>query len=404
MALLNRFRKVFKLDCVSKMISLNTKYRQSTAESRAKLDRDNIPSLKQFLSLEERKRVRRSLEPYKVPNFDDYLSNHSLTLNRTNTTVLQVNIGLHCNQSCNHCHVESSPQRFEMMNRDTVDRLLYLLKNSDNVNTIDITGGAPELNREFRYFVESIRKLPNGDDYTIIDRCNLTVLFEEGQENLKYFLRDNNCKLICSLPCYSKKNVNIQRGKGVFDKSINALIELNGIGYGIPNEKYEIDLVYNPVNGVLPGKREDLEVDYKRELYELFGIQFNTLHVFNNMPIKRFADFLYRRGELGEYMDLLVRNFNLESIDGLMCRNTVNVSWSGHVFDCDFNQMLEIPTNVPSNNNKTGFYSIDSDQTCNNNGTTVFDYDSLDEFMGHKVATDAHCYGCTAGAGSKCGT
>lgn len=231
----------------------------------------------------------------------------------------------------------------------------------------------------------------------------MTVLFEDNQKDLKYFLKDNNCKLICSLPCYSKKNVNRQRGKGVYDKSINALIELNEIGYGIPNTNLFIDLVYNPLNGVLPGKREELEIDYKRELYQLFNIQFNNLHVFNNMPIKRFADFLYKRGELADYMNLLVNNFNLNAVNGLMCKNTVNVSWSGHVFDCDFNQMLNIPTNVISNK-QNSYMSIDKELKCEYKGNTVFDFDSLDEFKGYKVATDAHCYGCTAGSGSKCGT
>lgn len=211
--------------------------------------------------------------------------------------------------------------------------------------------------------------------------------------------------MICSLPCYDKKNVNRQRGKGVYDKSINAIIDLNSVGFGIPDSGLEIDLVYNPIGAFLPPPREDLEKDYKRELFNLFGIQFNYLHCFNNMPIKRFADFLYRRGELSDYMNLLVQNFNLSSVEGLMCRNTVNVSWSGHVFDCDFNQMLEMPTyHKPNGNNNKMHSTFEFEDLCKHNGPTVWDFNDLNEFKGKQIASGPHCYGCTAGAGSKCGT
>lgn len=379
------------------------KYLFSTAATSTKVDIEKVPSLREFLTLDDRKRQRRSLEPYSIPNFDDFLSEKEIKLDRIETKVLQVNIGLYCNQSCNHCHVESSPQRKEMMNRSTVDRLLELLENNATINTIDITGGAPELNKEFRYLVENIRKLKGYDDMTIIDRCNLTVLYEDGQQDLKEFLAENKCKLICSLPCYSKKNVNRQRGKGVFDKSIQALIDLNSVGFGMnDNRNLEIDLVYNPIGAFLPPPRDELEIDYKRELNELFGIKFNYLHVFNNQPIKRFADFLYRRGELGDYMTLLVNNFNPHSVQDLMCRNTINVSWSGHVFDCDFNQMLEMPPKWNNINNDK--YSIDDELYCPHSGPSVFDINDLNQFKGEKIATDVHCYACVAGAGSKCGT
>mmetsp|Transcript_27694 Transcript_27694/g.43865 ORF Transcript_27694/g.43865 Transcript_27694/m.43865 type:complete len:423 (+) Transcript_27694:46-1314(+) len=390
---------------------------EARAQASAKLDEEKVPTLREFLTLEDRKRARRSLQPYSIPQFDEFLAEREIALHRVETQVLQINIGLHCNQSCNHCHVESSPQRQEMMNRSTVDRLLYLLDKNSSVHTVDITGGAPELNREFRYLVQSVRALK--PEMTIIDRCNLTVLYEDGQQDLKHFLAENRCKLICSLPCYSKKNVNRQRGKGVFDKSIQALLDLNAVGYGMQDEReLEIDLVYNPLGGFLPPPRDALELDYKRELDELFGIRFNELHVFNNQPIKRFADYLYRRGELADYMALLVANFNPRAVDTLMCRNTVNVAWSGHVFDCDFNQMLEMPTKWPIDEPFTKWTQDENENEnhdeqeasskekieCPHQGPTVFDFDDLNQFHGATIATDAHCYACTAGAGSKCGT
>ena len=230
MALLLRSNVLFK-----KLSHLSTRRLSSAARAVAaeKLSSENVPSLRQFLTLDERKRTRRSLETYNIPEFDSFLAERDLGLSRQPTTVLQVNIGLYCNQSCNHCHVESSPQRKEMMNRETVERLLYLMESAESVNTVDITGGAPELNAEFRFFVSNLRRMR--PDLTIIDRCNLTVLYEEGQEDLKHFLAENGCKLICSLPCYSKKNVNRQRGKGVFDKSVcGHFPNIQSIDYIVP--------------------------------------------------------------------------------------------------------------------------------------------------------------------------
>ena len=199
--------------------------------------------------------------------------------------------------------------------------------------------------------------------------------------------------------------MNRQRGKGVFDKSVQALIDLNSVGYGIKDERnLEIDLVYNPIGAFLPPPRDALEADYKRELMELFGIQFNYLHVFNNQPIKRFADFLYRRGELGDYMTLLVNNFNVSAVEGLMCTNTINVAWSGHVYDCDFNQQIELLPEWDVKREFTPFKSDNEKLICPHNGPTVFELDDLNEFNGAKIATDVHCFACTAGAGSKCGT
>ena len=215
MALLRRSNVLLNQISHSSARCLSAAAKTAAAE---KLSAEKVPTLREFLTLDDRKRTRRSLEPYSIPNFDSFLSERAIPFQRTTTSVLQVNIGLFCNQSCNHCHVESSPQRKEMMNRETVDRLLYLMEKNDSVHTVDITGGAPELNDQFRYFVESLRRMK--PDLTIIDRCNLTVLYEEGQQDLKHFLADSRCKLICSLPCYSKKNVNRQRGKGVFDKSV----------------------------------------------------------------------------------------------------------------------------------------------------------------------------------------
>jgi len=271
------------------------------------------------------------------------------------------------------------------MNREVADRCLEVLRNSPHIDTVDITGGAPELNTEFRYIVTEARKMGK----TVIDRCNLTVLLEPGQEDLADFLADNQVRVVASLPCYSEKNVNMQRGSGVFDKSIQALLNLNAKGYG-RDPKLSLDLVYNPIGPFLPPQQEALEKKYKEELKTEFGIEFNSLFTITNMPIKRFADFLYRRGELQKYMELLVRNFNPGAVAGVMCTNTVSVRWDGQLFDCDFNQQLDIPTTgnpIPGANSKP---------------LTVYDLKSTDDLQQVRIAIDNHCFGCTAGMGSSC--
>ena len=264
-------------------------------------------------------------------------------LQRKAPTVLQINIGLYCNQACGHCHVESSPLRTEeMMTAQTAAQCLELLKNTPSVTTLDITGGAPELNQHFRYLVSTARAV-RGKDLIIIDRCNLTVLQEPGQEDLVGFLREHDVHVVASLPCYSAENVDTQRGGGVFERSIAALLALNEVGYGRNREdnigvdndddspRLQLDLVYNPLGAFLPPPQENLQVQYQKQLAENFGILFDQLFTITNMPIKRFADFLHRRGELAEYMHLLVRNFNPDTVEQLMCLDTINIGWDGKV-------------------------------------------------------------------------
>ena len=297
------------------------------------------------MTKEERAQRRRALDDLGVPNFIDFISEkHCGTemedmpeitnagLTRKSPTLLQVNIGLYCNQACGHCHVESSPLKTaEKMSSETVIQILKLLKNTPSIKVLDITGGAPELNENFRMLVSMARDLrPTVEELEIIDRCNLTVLQEPGQEDLVNFLVKNKVRVIASLPCYSAGNVDKQRGNGVFDRSISALLAFNQNGYGKIND-LKLDLVYNPLGAFLPPEQEGLEKKYKEELMSNFGIQFNELYTMTNMPIKRFADFLHRQGELKEYMDLLVRSFNLNTTKSLMCLDTISVGWDGKV-------------------------------------------------------------------------
>jgi len=343
------------------------------------------------MSLEERKKMRRALDKLGIPDFKDFLNEKGLSIPRSTPKILQLNIGLYCNQACNHCHVESSPKRTEMMNAEVADACLKLLKNSPELTTLDLTGGAPELNSEFRRLVCEARAA-RGDDLDIIDRCNLTVMQEPGQEDLADFLAENKVHVVASLPCYGEKNVNLQRGSGVFDKSIQALRTLNAVGYGHEDSGLKLDLVYNPLGPFLPPPQESLEGKYKEELMENFGVLFNNLFTITNMPIKRFADFLYRRGELQEYLDLLVRNFNPGALDGLMCKDTISVRWDGALFDCDFNQQ----TNLGMGSQKDDTLQEDM------SGISIFDVDSVASFKEHEIVLVNHCYGCTAGMGSSC--
>lgn len=335
------------------------------------------------MSLEERKVRRRALDALGVPSFGDFVKDKGGDVVRKTTEVLQLNIGLYCNQACGHCHVESSPKRTEMMSVEVATKCLEILKQSPEVTTLDITGGAPELNENFRLIVRLAREMR--PDLDIIDRCNLTVLHEPGQEDLVQFLKDNRVHVIASLPCYSEENVNQQRGGGVFERSISALLMLNEAGYGEDGTGLQLDLVYNPLGAFLPPEQGKLEVAYKERLDEDFGIDFNSLYTMTNMPVKRFADFLHRRGELKDYMDLLVRNFNLDTTQSLMCTNTVSIGYDGKIFDCDFNQQLG--------------YGIGSDE-IHEGGTTVFDVGSLNDLLKEKIVNDNHCFGCTAGMGS----
>jgi len=300
------------------------------------------------------------------------------TIETGGITTLQINIGKRCNLTCRHCHVESGPTRTENMEKKTADRLVELMKNSTNVKTIDLTGGAPELNPHFKYIITEARKLGK----EVIDRCNLTVFFEKGMNDIPQFLSENKVQVVASLPCYSLKNVDKQRGKGVFDSSVTALQLLNKLGYGKLNTGLELHLVFNPVGTALPGSQSKLEADYKKELKEHFDIDFNKLFTITNMPIKRFADDLYKLGEYEKYMNLLVSSFNKDTVKELMCRNLVNVSWDGVMYDCDFNQALEIE--------------------LGGSRLTIWDIKSVDELNGKIIGTGMHCYGCTAGSGSSC--
>jgi len=313
------------------------------------------------------------------PSFDRALEEHGApALVRGRVRTLQINVGKLCNMACHHCHVEAGPKRTEIMPRNVADRLIELLAKNLEVEVVDFTGGAPELNPHFRSLVEETRRLGK----RVIDRCNLTVLFEPGLADLPEFLAAHEVEIVASLPCYSAENVEKQRGRGAFDKSIEALLLLNRLGYGRPGSRLKLSLVYNPVGASLPPAQTKLEAKYKEELSRHFGIEFHDLLTITNMPIKRFAYALERANNLEGYMSLLVNHFNVGTVADLMCRSLVSVSWDGQLYDCDFNQMLEIPLGAGAR--------------------TIWDVESLAELEDARVATASHCFGCTAGAGSSC--
>jgi radical SAM/Cys-rich protein len=316
-----------------------------------------------------------------VPTFSSAIaaSGHG-PLRRGRTTTLQINVGKLCNQACHHCHVDAGPKRTEIMSATTAARIEWLIGASRELEVLDLTGGAPELNGNFRSLVGHARRA----GLRIVDHCNLTVLFEPGMEDLGPFLARHEVALVCSLPCYSRANVERQRGAGVFDKSIEALRLLNGLGYGLPGSPLKLDLAYNPIGASLPPPQAELEAKYRQELRRLFAIEFDRLLTITNMPIQRFADQLARQGDYQRYMSLLVNHFNPATIDALMCRSLVSVGWGGRLYDCDFNQMLEIPL------------------TSSGVPATIDDIDTFDGLADAPIATGAHCFGCTAGAGSSC--
>lgn len=312
-------------------------------------------------------------------NFASTLRQHGWEgLHRLSVETLQVNVGKVCNQACHHCHVEAGPKRTESMTRRTADRVLELLENAPEIETVDITGGAPELNPNFRTMVETSRRLGK----QVIDRCNLTILLEPGFEGLGEFLHTQKVHVIASLPCYTAENVDKQRGRGVFERSIRALQLLNGLDYGEPESELRMDLVFNPGGPFLPPNQEALELDYKDRLAKDFGIHFHRLLTITNMPIGRFSEQLVRIGDEKRYGRLLMDHFNPETVEYLMCRRLVSVSWDGRLFDCDFNQMLELPI--------TGRLSI-------------WDIESFRRRANQPIQVGDHCYGCTAGPGSSCG-
>ena len=312
-------------------------------------------------------------------NFEDKLRQYDIHLRRKTLKTLQINVGKLCNQACTHCHVDAGLKRAEIMSEETADRVLNLLANTPSIERVDFTGGAPELNPAFRSMVIRSRSLGR----RIMDRCNLTVLFVNGQEDLAEFFRDNCVEVIASLPCYSRENVDKQRGRGVFDKSIDALRRLNSLGYGLEGSGLRLDLVYNPGGAFLPPSQEELEKQYKKELWGQFGIVFNHLYAMVNMPIRRWDKYLERAGQEERYRNLLVNAFNPQTVDNLMCGTLISVGWDGQLYDCDFNQMLEIPVGG----------------RCR----TIWDIESFEEFNEGLIATGMHCFGCAAGAGSSCG-
>ncbi len=312
--------------------------------------------------------------------FAEKLRAYQLPLRHTGAEVLQINVGKLCNLTCVHCHVNAGPKRKEIMTRQTIDRIVQWLAGTD-IPTVDLTGGAPEMVPDFRYFIEKVKALRPARH--VIDRCNLTILLEPGHHGLAEFLARHEVEIIASMPCYSPENVNAQRGEGVFDGSIKALQLLNSLGYG-KQRNLPLNLVYNPNGAFLPGPQAELEADYKQELRSHFGIEFNNLYTITNLPIARFASYLRHNNKLDEYMQLLIENFNASTVNGLMCRNTINVSWTGEVFDCDFNQMLKL--NWLNGNGPLHLWEVDPAAVEN-----------------REILTGDHCFGCTAGAGSSCG-
>ena len=301
-------------------------------------------------------------------------------MTRQGLKTVQVNVGKLCNQACLHCHVDAGPKRTERMQKNVGERIIKLLERSSGIETVDITGGAPELNENFR----SIALAARAFDIEVIDRCNLTVFFEAGQADLPNFLCENKIRVIASLPCYSKENVEQQRGTGVFKKSIEALNLLNELGYGQVGSGLILDLVYNPIGAFLPPEQSKLEQKYKQELQELFHISFNQLFTITNVPISRFLHQLRREQKYDEYMNLLATSFNLQAAEAVMCRSLVSVGWTGELYDCDFNQMLEMPLGGVRK--------------------TIWDIDSFNDIpIAAEIAFADHCYACTAGGGSSCG-
>ncbi len=319
-------------------------------------------------------------------DYEHVLRRHQLwPLRRQQVRTFQINVGKLCNQACHHCHVDAGPKRTEIMTRATAERVIALLAASPGVESIDLTGGAPELNPNFAFLVEQARALGR----QVIVRCNLTVLFVPGMDHLPHFYRDHEVQLICSMPCYTAENVDRQRGQGVFDQSVRALRLLNRLGYGRASSPLILHLVYNPLGAFLSPPQSTLETRYREELGRLFGIEFHHLLTITNMPIKRFADQLQRWGKYDEYMGLLVNHFNPQTIPGLMCRSLVSVGWEGMLYDCDFNQMLELPI---GRRGEPGARPL-----------TMWDLARLDDIEGLEIRTASHCFGCSAGAGSSCG-
>jgi len=307
---------------------------------------------------------------------DQLIASDFPAISRREIDCLQVNLGYTCNLSCTHCHVNAGPNRKEQMGLQTIEQILEVIRRK-KIKTLDLTGGAPEMNPHFSYLVEQATNL----DVEVVDRCNLTILEEPGFEWLSSFLADNGVTLVASLPCYSEANVAEQRGKGVFETSISVLKKLNQLGYG--KGQLLLNLVYNPNGAFLPPPQQQLEQDYKKELWQNHGIEFDSLYTITNMPISRFGAVLHAKGALNDYMALLRDNFDLNNLNALMCKNTISVDWQGYLYDCDFNQMLGLPV---------------ADESRTHIGALL-----EASLAGLPIVTGEHCYGCAAGQGSSCG-
>ena len=298
---------------------------------------------------------------------------------RKQVEVLQVNLGYLCNLSCVHCHVNAGPTRTELMSKANIDQLILLLANK-NIHTLDLTGGAPEMHPHFKTLVKAARQ----QGLRVIDRCNLVILEEPEYEDLAAFLHQNQVEITASLPCYLEDNVDAQRGKGVFSKSLSALKKLNKLGYGQENSPYILNLVFNPQGAQLPPNQTELEKAYKDHLQTHYGIFFNQLYAVTNMPIQRFGSTLISKGQINDYLKLLKDNFYDRNLANVMCKNTLSIDWQGYVYHCDFNQMLDLP--LGSSTQKLHFTKL-----------------NLPLLQGTEIAVRQHCYGCTAGQGSSCG-
>jgi radical SAM/Cys-rich protein len=318
-------------------------------------------------------------------NFYKKLNESNIDLPPLSIDTLQVNVTHKCNQACLHCHVDASPKRTEQMNKETVDKCLEILNDNPQIKTLDITGGAPELNPFFDYFVLEAKKL----DKHVIVRHNLTVIIDgdpvtsKSKMYLPIFYAENEVEVISSLPYYQEYFTDKQRGKGVFQKSVDSLRMLNEVGYGNEEGKLILDLVYNPVGAFLPASQESLEKDFKKELWKNFQIRFNNLYTITNMPIHRFKEQLERQGTYEDYMEKLINAFNPAAATGVMCRSLLSISYDGKIYDCDFNQMLDM-------------------QTFTDKPMTVFNFD-FQKLVKRDIIFDSHCFGCTAGSGSSCG-
>lgn len=312
-----------------------------------------------------------------IESFDSKMSylGHS-PLKPTSVEIFQVNVGKMCNQVCTHCHVDAGPDRKEIMTQETMQQCLDAIRDTD-IKTVDLTGGAPEMNPEFRWFVEELSAMGK----EVIVRCNLTIILANPKYNdLPEFFKKHKINVVSSLPYFTAKRTDAQRGDGVFDKSIKALQMLNEVGYGKEGTGLKLDLVYNPAGAFLPGDQIALESQFKKKLLE-YDIVFNELFAITNLPVSRFLEYLVKTEKYQDYMDELVNAFNPVAAEGVMCRNTVSVGWDGYLYDCDFNQMLELKVNAPDHISK-------------------FNIDALTK---RDIIVNQHCYGCTAGAGSSCG-